>query len=128
MSYSIVELSAIIVIGMTALKLVLLMFDSDILLDLGKTLAKNRLIGTVLTGAAAAYLFLKLTAAGISVTTLLAVFLLYGLIMLMALLRYYDDYLAFVERKGLHTILKESWSVYVIYLILIILGAKEIFF
>jgi len=128
MSYTIVELSAIIVIAMTALKVLLYIVSPTLLMDLGKMVAKNRLIMTIITGAAAAYLFLKFTAAGLSVTTLLAVFLFYGLIMMLALLPHYDDYLAFIDRKGIKTVIAESWSVYVVYLILIGLATKELFF
>ena len=127
MSYTVIEWSALSLIVIVIVKVTMVFLAPTVLMSITKKMAHYKRWFAVISGSLAVWLFLQFVNAGLSVVTLLAITLWLSLLMWMGMYKYLEDYIEWIEKKGMATLIKHSWVYILIWLVLAGLGLKELF-
>lgn len=128
MSFGTLEILALILIAIAAIKLIILIVNPDIwYIFIEKLYSKPQLISLIALLLAALVLYLIINS-GVTIVEILAICLFIALLMMVGIAQYAGEIVNWVREKDHIFIMKELWLYTIVWLLLLIWGVQKLFF
>lgn len=128
MSFGTLEILALILIAIAAIKLIILIINPDIwYIFIEKLYSKPQFISIIALLLAALVLYLIINS-GVTIVEILAVCLFIALLMMVGIAQYAGEIVNWVREKDHIFIMKELWLYTIVWLLLLIWGVQKLFF
>ena len=128
MTLNTVEILALILIVVTAIKLIIFLINPKIWYGFIEGVYRAPAIASLIAFVLAAIVLYFLIISGITIVEILAVCLFVALLIAIGFARYADELMAWVRKQEILAILKEVWLYTFVWLLLLAWGVGEIFF
>ena len=126
MNFGIVEVLALILIAITAIKLLFFLVNPQWWYSFIEKVYSNPPITSLITFVLAMVVLYFLVLSGISIVDILAVSLFIALLITIGLAKYTDKLIPWVREQNIVLVLKEIWLYTLVWLLLIAWGAGEL--
>ena len=128
MNFGTLEILALILIAVAAIKLIILIINPDIWYTfIEKLYSKPQLI-SIIALLLAAYVLYLIINSGVTIVEILAVCLFIALLMMVGIAQYAGEIVSWVREKDHIFIMKELWLYTIVWLLLLIWGVQKLFF
>ena len=128
MNFGTIEILALILIVIAAIKLIFLVVNPDVWYAfIGKIYSKPRLISFIALLLAAYVLYLIINS-GVTIVEILAVCLFIALLMTVGVAQYAGEIVNWIREKDHIFIMKELWLYTIVWLLLLVWGVQKLFF
>lgn len=128
MSFGTLEILALILIAIAAIKLIILIINPDIwYIFIEKLYSKPQFISIIALLLAALVLYLIINS-GVTIVEILAICLFIALLMMVGIAQYAGEIVNWVREKDHIFIMKELWLYTIVWLLLLIWGVQKLFF
>lgn len=125
---STIEVIALILIGLAAIKILALLYKPEIWFNIiEKVYSVPQLIFLLALILSATVLYFLINA-GLTITEILAVCMFVVLLIMMGMASYSDELIVWFKQQNMSSIIKRTWIYSVVWILLLAWGVKEIIF